>query len=56
MREEEALRDQLAYNLSLIDPELRLIQKEYPLPNDIGSKGFVGGRVLLWIMRQKIST
>lgn len=38
---ESIIRDQLAANLDMIEPGLTLIQKEYPLPNTIGSKGFV---------------
>lgn len=38
---ESIIRDQLAVNLDIVEPGLTLIQKEYPLPNAIGSKGFI---------------
>jgi hypothetical protein len=41
MREESLIRDKLAAKLSIIEIGLSLIQKEYPLPNNIGSKGFI---------------
>jgi hypothetical protein len=64
MGEEEAIRDQLAIDLSVIDPELRFIQTEYPLPNDLGSKGFVdilatdifNNHVIIEIKRSKTSS
>ena len=64
MGEEEMLRDQLAFDLSVIDPELRFIQTEYPLPNDSGSKGFVdilatdiyNNHVIIEIKRSKTSS
>jgi RecB family endonuclease NucS len=38
---ERNLRDQLARNLGLIEPGLRLHSAEYPLPNSHGTKGFI---------------
>lgn len=38
---ESIIRDQLAGHLNLIESGLVLIQKEYPLPNAIGCKGYV---------------
>jgi hypothetical protein len=38
---EAAIRDHLAANLDLIEPGLRLIKKEYALPNLLGARGFV---------------
>lgn len=41
MRIEEQIRDFLADNLDFISKELTLIQKEYYLPANIGSKGYI---------------
>ena len=36
---EDAIRDQIAANLDLVEPGLTLIRTEYPLPNAHGTKG-----------------
>jgi hypothetical protein len=41
MQSEDSIRDYISQNLQLIDPELRFLNKEYKLPNYVGSKGFV---------------
>lgn len=38
---EDTIRNWLAQNLSFIAPELSLIRTEFPLPDHIGSKGFI---------------
>ena len=38
---EAALRDHLAEHLELIEPDLALVRKEYPLPNSAGTRGRV---------------
>ncbi|WP_302544735.1 hypothetical protein [Coprobacter fastidiosus] len=38
---EDTIRNWLAQNLSFITPELSLIRTEFPLPDHIGSKGFI---------------
>jgi hypothetical protein len=38
---EAAIRDYLASNLDLIEPGLKLVEKEFELPNELGAKGFV---------------
>jgi hypothetical protein len=56
---ESALRDYLAEKLNLIEPGLTLVQKEFPLPNPRGAKGFIdilardifGHRVVIEIKR-----
>ncbi|MBV7533783.1 endonuclease NucS domain-containing protein [Chitinophaga sp. sic0106] len=62
--DENILRDLLAANLSVIDPTLQLIRMEYPLPNSMGSKGFVdilakdiyNNYVIIEIKRSKTSS
>ncbi len=59
MKTEAALRDELATKLFLIEPGLTLIEKEHPLPNRIGAKGFIdilardrfGNRVIMELKR-----
>jgi hypothetical protein len=59
MTTEAALRDELASKLSLIEPGLTLIEKEHPLPNSLGAKGFIdilardhfGNRVIIELKR-----
>jgi hypothetical protein len=56
---EATIRDSLADNLHLLEKGLTLIQKEYPLKNPIGSKGYVdilardsfGNRVVIEVKR-----
>jgi len=56
---ESTIRDNLAKSLHLIEPGLTLIQKEYPLPNPFGSKGYIdilardsfGNRVIIELKR-----
>lgn len=38
---EDSIRNHLAANLGFINDKLSLIQKEFPLPNHIGSKGYI---------------
>lgn len=56
---EAALRDELATKLEILEPGLVLIEKECPLPNPLGAKGFVdilardrfGNRVIIELKR-----
>ncbi|MFP2925888.1 endonuclease NucS domain-containing protein [Pyxidicoccus sp. 3LG] len=41
MTTEAAIRDHLAEHLTLIEPGLTLVRKEFKLPNPIGAKGFI---------------
>jgi len=41
MENEKLIRDRLAADLSILDPYLSLIEKEFRLPNNFGSKGYV---------------
>lgn len=38
---EAAIQAHLARNLNLIEPGLKLVEKEFELPNELGAKGFV---------------
>ena len=38
---ERLLRDKLAKNLTLIEPDLRLVETEYAMPNAHGTRGYV---------------
>lgn len=40
-KQEDIIRDYIAEHLELLDPNLKLIQKEYKLNNLYGSKGFI---------------
>ncbi len=59
MTTEAALRDELALKLPLIELGLTLIEKEHPLPNTLGAKGFIdilardrfGNRVIIELKR-----
>jgi hypothetical protein len=59
MLSEAQIRDQLAERLSLLETGLELIQKEFQLPNPLGSKGFIdilardlmGNRVIIELKR-----
>lgn len=59
MLNEAEIRDQLADRLALLEPGLTLLAKEHPLPNTLGSKGFIdilakdqfGNRVIIEVKR-----
>lgn len=61
---ESSLRDTLAGNLSIIEPYLKLIKKEYQIKNSVGSEGFVdilatdslGNFVIVEIKKSKASS
>ena len=38
---ENSIRDKLAQRLEVLEPGLQLIDVEYPLPNQMGTKGFI---------------
>lgn len=64
MYTEAAIRDSIANNLTLIEPDLKLIKKEYPLNNTIGTNGFIdilaydtyGNFVIIEIKKSKASS
>ena len=60
---ENSIRDKLAQRLEVLEPGLQLIVVEYPLPNPVGTKGFIdilardsfGNRVIIELKRSNQS-